>query len=58
MPWALNIPAPFSYPKEKSKINEAYLNFNAWVRSCGVQNTDWYLNKNGYRNNDKIFVKP
>jgi LruC domain-containing protein len=58
MPWALNIPAPFNYPKEKSKINEAYLKFNAWVQSCGVQSSDWYLNKSGYRNTNNIFVRP
>ena len=58
MPWALNIPAPFNYPKEKNKINEAYLKFNDWVQSCGVQNNDWYLNKSGYRNEKYIYKRP
>lgn len=58
MPWALNIPTSFTYPKEKSKINQAYLKFNNWVKSCGKQDADWYLNKDEYRNKEHLFIRP
>lgn len=58
MPWALNIPTSFTYPKEKSKINQAYLKFNNWVQSYGTQDGDWYLNKDEYRNKEHLFVRP
>lgn len=57
MPWALNIPSDFDYPIEKNKVNLAYLKFNNWINSNGVDYKDWYLNKVGYRDEDKIFKK-
>jgi len=57
LPWALNIPIQFDYPVEKQDITKAFLLFNGWATSKGVNNTDWYVNKAGYRNAGKIFIK-
>jgi LruC domain-containing protein len=55
LPWAINIPAAFNHPIEKSKISEAYLKFISWASSGGTQFTDWYVSRSGYRNNNLIF---
>jgi len=57
LPWALNIPVSFDYPTEKSDITKAYLMFNNWAESKGSNYADWYLNKDGYRDNSKIYSK-
>ncbi len=55
LPWAIHIPSPFDWPKEKEAVNAAYLNFNNWAQSGGVTSTDWYVNQAGYRNTSKIY---
>jgi LruC domain-containing protein len=57
LPWAINIPITFDYPAENEDITKAFLNFNKWAESNGATNTDWYVNKAGYRDNSKIFIK-
>lgn len=57
LPWAINIPVQFDYPAEKQDITKAYLNFNSWATSKGTTKTDWYVNKAGYRDATKIFIK-
>jgi LruC domain-containing protein len=57
LPWAINTPVQFDYPAEKQDITKAYLNFNKWAESKGANYTDWYVNKAGYRDVNKIFVK-
>jgi LruC domain-containing protein len=42
LPWGLNFAEGFSYPDERKAINTAYLNFESWVKSAGVSNTNWY----------------
>ena len=54
LPWAINIPASIAYPLEKQDITKAYLKFNQWAESKGTVYQDWYLNKNGYRDNSKL----
>ncbi|OYU95262.1 MAG: hypothetical protein CFE21_13245 [Bacteroidetes bacterium B1(2017)] len=54
-PWAINIPASFSYPKEKADVNTAYTKFATWVSSGGSLYTDWYSNGSGYRNAANIY---
>jgi LruC domain-containing protein len=55
-PWALSFTESFSYPKEGSAINEAYLHFGEWATSGGALFTDWYSNSAiGYRNLSKIY---
>jgi LruC domain-containing protein len=42
LPWGLSLTDHFGYPDEQKAINTAYLNFEPWVRSAGVANTNWY----------------
>jgi LruC domain-containing protein len=55
LPWAINIPESFDYPIEKQDITKAYLRFNDWATSQGMNYADWYTNKSGYRDNQKIY---
>ncbi|MFY8108332.1 MAG: LruC domain-containing protein [Bacteroidia bacterium] len=55
LPWAIQTPANFSYPKEKADINTAYSKFASWVVSGGTLFTDWYSNTSGYRNAENIY---
>lgn len=57
LPWALDIPSSFDYPEEKNPVDEAYLNFIRWAETSGSQNNDWYQDRAGYRNPEKIFRK-
>ena len=57
LPWAINIPVNFEYPLEKKAISEGYLFFKKWAESNGSSVADWYLDKDGYRNNSEIFQK-
>jgi len=43
LPWALNIPAHFDYPKEQVDILDAYEDFAEWAQSAGQLAPDWYL---------------
>jgi LruC domain-containing protein len=54
-PWAINIPASFDYPKEKSDVNSAYTKFASWVNSGGSSFSNWYSNTVGYRNAANIY---
>ncbi|WP_266368994.1 LruC domain-containing protein [Tellurirhabdus rosea] len=54
-PWALEIPNQFRYPVETVAINKAFNKFNTWVASKGAQNQDWFEDKAGYINPDKVF---
>ncbi len=57
LPWGMNIPVSFSYPLEKTRITEAYNLFESWAKSGGYNNMDWYLDKSGYINKNKIMGK-
>ena len=55
LPWVLNLPVSFSYPKETSQITWAYLHFVEWAESGGTLYTDWYSNTGaGYR--DALYI--
>ncbi len=58
LPWAIDIPAPFSYPIEKKEIIQAYLHFAEWAESGGILYGDWYEDKSGYRDENNIFSAP
>ncbi len=57
LPWAINIPVQFTYPIEKEDITKAYLMFNKWANSKGTLYSDWYLDKSGYRDPTKLYIK-
>jgi len=55
LPWAMNLPVSFDYPIEKSSILSGYNHFSQWTKSLGFSYMDWYANKTGFRNIDKIY---
>lgn len=57
LPWAINLPVSFSYPEEKNDIVKTHLQFDKWAVSKGYNYKDWYQNKTGYRNNNKIYSR-
>lgn len=57
LPWGMNLPVSFDYPKEKSDIRDTYLHFSTWAGSGGFTYMDWYTNKAGYRNTEKIYTR-
>jgi len=57
LPWAINIPVQFAYPAEKQDITKSFLMFNTWANSRGYNYMDWYMDKTGYRDASKLFVK-
>ena len=57
LPWALDIPSTFDYPEEKFPVDEVYNHFIEWAETSGISKNDWYQNKNGYRDLNKIFQK-
>jgi LruC domain-containing protein len=56
LPWAINIPVRFNYPKEKASIESAHLKFANWAESGGAVFQDWYIDNSGYRNNSNIYT--
>lgn len=57
LPFAINIPANFEYPTEKSAITNAHLKFKTWAESFGSSFSDWYKNLGGYRNSSNVYTK-
>ena len=57
LPWAINIPVQFAYPAEKQDITKSFLMFNTWADSRGYNYMDWYMDKSGYRDASKLYVK-
>lgn len=55
LPFVIEVPSYFAYPKEKVAITSAYSYFASWAQSSGNTYTNWYDNLNGYRNNNNIY---
>lgn len=55
LPWGLHIPAEIPWAIEKTQFTQAYVKFGNWAESGGTVDTDWYMNKPGYRNASKIY---
>jgi LruC domain-containing protein len=55
LPWGIHLPQSFDYPYEKISIEKAHLKFVDWVESNGVQYPDWYMDKDGYRDDQNIY---
>ncbi len=58
LPWAIDVPSSFDWPKEKVDISLAYLHFIEWAESLGVDFDDWYLSTQGYRTDSNIYEVP
>jgi len=56
LPWALSIETSIPYTHTTHDLIEAYLKFADWAQSNGTLYTDWYDNKPGYRDTNKLFV--
>jgi LruC domain-containing protein len=54
LPWALNINTSIPYMVEAEPFTSGYRKFFEWVISNGTAYEDWYLDKDGYRNNEKL----
>lgn len=57
LPWAIEIPERFDYPKEKEDISATYTYFATWAQSGGSSSRDWYKNLTGYRNALKLYIQ-
>jgi LruC domain-containing protein len=55
LPWVIEIPQSFDWPKEKADILTAYLKFREWAESSGQQYADWYKDLPGYREPSNIY---
>lgn len=55
LPFAINIPVNFAYPVERSPINQGHLKFTQWAESGGTLFNDWYMEKQDYRQLNKIY---
>lgn len=55
LPWVIEIPEAFDWPKENADILTAYLKFQDWAESSGTLYTNWYENLSGYRDDDNIY---
>ncbi|PKP27442.1 MAG: hypothetical protein CVU06_02005 [Bacteroidetes bacterium HGW-Bacteroidetes-22] len=55
LPWSIFVAEEFDYPLEEVDIVNAHLKFAAWAESNGAQYSDWYMDKAGYRNTEKIY---
>jgi len=58
LPWAINIPESFDYPRERLVITSAHLKFAEWAESNGVLFPDWYKDLPSYRNSANIYNHP
>ncbi|MEQ9378576.1 MAG: LruC domain-containing protein [Imperialibacter sp.] len=57
LPWAMNLPVAFDYPVEGGDVRESYINLDQWAKSSGFSYMDWYVDKPGYRNTNKLYKK-
>lgn len=55
LPWVIEIPESFVWPKENADILTAYLKFQEWAESSGTLYPDWYKDLPGYRNDDNLY---
>ncbi|MCF7912407.1 MAG: LruC domain-containing protein [Candidatus Cloacimonetes bacterium] len=58
LPWGLNLAESWQYPKERSSITEAYLQFADWAESGGDLNEDWFIYSEDRVDPGKIYQTP
>ena len=47
LPWALDLPAPMTYPQEKVRIDAVYPNFTSWATYGGEGYESWFRDGGG-----------
>jgi|GEM_PF-268652 len=57
IPWAMILVEKFDYPVEQADIIQSHLKFKDWAETSGASFQDWFKDKPGYRNNEKIYKK-
>ncbi|MEA1877138.1 MAG: LruC domain-containing protein [Bacteroidota bacterium] len=57
LPWGMNLPVSFVYTVEKVPINQGHLKFQQWATSGGYSFMDWYEDREGYRDNSKLYIR-
>lgn len=55
LPWALDVPFKLNHMREFVDLSLGYTKFDDWAESGGSQYSDWYEDKEGYRQDSKIF---
>ena len=55
LPWAMDFSQAFNYTSEKIPVIQGYNYMQYWAENSGSLYKDWFLDKPGYRNPDKIF---
>jgi LruC domain-containing protein len=55
LPWVLEIPTEWDYPKEQSKIIEGYPNFKDFAQ--GKSNSPWYTDDAGNKIHKHLYRK-
>ncbi|HRW96264.1 MAG TPA: LruC domain-containing protein [Bacteroidales bacterium] len=58
IPWAVLLTEKFDYPVEQADIIQSHLKFKNWAESNGSLFPEWFKPLQGYRDPDKIYVKP
>jgi LruC domain-containing protein len=56
--WAINVPVSIPYPLEQEDMTQVYLNFASWAQSGGSENTDWYMDLPGNREESLLYIRP
>jgi len=57
LPWGIQIIQEFDYLKEKTPVNDGYLDFIKWAESSGKEYPDWYRDNQKNRNYEKIYSR-
>jgi LruC domain-containing protein len=58
LPWGINVPAYWVYPRERVSITEAYIYLADWAESSGTQYPDWYENTSGNTVPSNLYIQP
>jgi LruC domain-containing protein len=58
LPWAINLPAEWSYPKEKAAIINAYNYFDDWAESSGGVYNEWHLDDEDNTVEENLYINP
>lgn len=58
LPWALNLPTVWVYPKERVSVTSGYLYLDEWATSSGQEHTDWYIEGGDNTDESKLYYQP